>query len=78
MKRGHEPIRMCAVCRRRAPKRELTRYVRPPEGGEPLADENQTRPGRGWYVCSETACQEKFRRFRPPARKRKGEKVHDR
>ena len=36
-------------------------------------DESQTQPGRGWYVCSETACREKFRRFRTGGRKRKGD-----
>lgn len=35
-------------------------------------DEGQTCPGRGWYVCTETACREKFRQYRAGGRKRKG------
>ena len=41
------------------PKQELVRHVLSPQGGEFLVDESQTQPGRGWYVCSETACREK-------------------
>ena len=73
MDRGHVPTRMCAICRRRMPKQELVRHVLSPQGGEFLVDESQTQPGRGWYVCSETACREKFRRFRTGGRKRKGD-----
>ena len=73
MDRGHVPTRMCAICRRRMPKQELVRHVLSPQGGEFLVDESKTQPGRGWYVCSETACREKFRRFRTGGRKRKGD-----
>lgn len=71
MNRGHEAIRMCVICRRRAPKEELLRHVFE-DGDKPLVDEPQTRPGRGWYLCSEHTCREKFRRFRPSMRKCKG------
>ena len=73
MDRGHVPTRMCAICRRRMPKQELVRHVLSPQGGEFLVDESQTQLGRGWYVCSETACREKFRRFRTGGRTRKGD-----
>lgn len=67
----HQPTRMCVICRRRFAKHELIRHVVSPQGGEFLADERQIQPGRGWYVCSESACREKFRRFRAGGRKRK-------
>ena len=57
--RGREPVRMCVVCRRRMPKRELTRYVVTPEGGSKV-DEDGTRPGRGRYVCSDPQCIDRF------------------
>ena len=72
MGRGHEPVRMCVICRRRAPKESLARYVLPPGGEALLADVSRTSPGRGWYVCAAEDCQEKFRRFRAGGRKRKG------
>lgn len=31
---GHVPMRMCAVCRRRLPKRALLRHVLRPDGAE--------------------------------------------
>ena len=78
MDRGHVPIRMCVICRRRAPRHELTRHVLPPNGGEPAAgglqvDERQRFPGRGWYVCADEKCKEQFLKFRAARRKRKGE-----
>jgi len=60
----HVPIRMCVVCRRRRPKRELLRIVRTPEGF--ILDESGKLPGRGAYVCPDNpACWEekKLRRF---------------
>lgn len=67
---GHVPTRMCAVCRVRKPKRELTRYVaapRPDEGeakedeaagaiGGFCPDPAQTLPGRGLYLCGDPKC----------------------
>jgi predicted RNA-binding protein YlxR (DUF448 family) len=54
--RGHVPERSCAGCRRSAPKRELVRLVLP---GNPAAtvavDLSGRRPGRGAYLCRETA-----------------------
>jgi len=60
----HEPVRMCVVCRRRRPKRELLRIVRTPEGF--ILDDSGKLPGRGAYVCPDNpACWEekKLRRF---------------
>ncbi len=65
MARGkHVPIRMCVVCRRRRPKRELLRILRTPEGF--ILDFSGKQPGRGAYVCPDNpACWEekKLRRF---------------
>lgn len=72
---SYEPMRMCVVCRRRIPKQHLMRHVRLPESGKLFFDENQNQPGRGWYVCLEKGCQEKFRRFHPAVRKCEGDKV---
>ena len=65
------PVRMCVICRERAPKASLTRYVRDAQGNLQI-DETQTHPGRGWYLCSNPGCAKKFAKFRPGAR-RKGE-----
>lgn len=49
---GHEPSRMCVICRRRFAKSQLLRHVLSSSGGEGTleADEAQKKPGRGWYV----------------------------
>jgi len=49
------PLRMCAICRKSRPKRELLRLVRTPQG-EVLYDETGKKPGRGLYVCPEKSC----------------------
>jgi predicted RNA-binding protein YlxR (DUF448 family) len=58
-RRGHEPRRTCAGCRASAPKADLVRLVRSPDGGIVL-DPSSRMPGRGGYVhptsmCIETA-----------------------
>lgn len=65
------PVRMCVICRERAPKKVLTRYVRDAQGNLQF-DETQTHPGRGWYLCSNPVCAQKFVKYRPGTR-RKGE-----
>ena len=64
------PERMCVICRRRFPKAELARYVAGPSGM--TFDEEKTMPGRGWYVCSDTGCRNRFAKFRPGVRRKKG------
>ncbi len=62
--RGHVPVRMCVVCRRRRPKHELLRIVVTPEGF--VLDESGKKPGRGAYVCPDRPeCwdEKKLRRF---------------
>ncbi|WP_207262464.1 DUF448 domain-containing protein [Desulfovibrio sp. Huiquan2017] len=62
--KGHHPERMCVVCRERFPKEELTRFVPPEETNEPdfrpVPDPAMTRPGRGYYVCDQARCRERF------------------
>lgn len=73
----HVPMRMCAVCRERHPKKELLRFVAAGSGGTadgPLPDPSQTMPGRGVYVCRRPECMEKFRRF-GSRRKQKGNRA---
>lgn len=58
-----EPMRMCAGCRIRAPKRELIRVVRTPTG-EVVADAREKAPGRGAYICRNVDCFKKIRKSR--------------
>jgi predicted RNA-binding protein YlxR (DUF448 family) len=51
----HEPTRTCAGCGRRAPKRELLRFVA--HGG--ALRRSTAGPGRGVYTCSRLACFER-------------------
>lgn len=65
---------MCIICRQRAPKAALERYVGGPAQAGPEPDPRQTAPGRGFYVCKETRCQEAFLRG-SVKRKKKGQRV---
>ncbi len=67
----HTPIRMCALCRQRFAKVELARYVLDVQG-HLVRDERLIMPGRGWYVCSHTACMDRFSKFKPGMTRRKG------
>ena len=67
------PVRMCVICRRRYPKQALQRHVVVEGGLE--GDSTQTRPGRGYYVCSDEACLSKFAKFRPQTRRVRGKKA---
>ena len=58
-----EPMRMCAGCRERAPKKELIRVVRTPEGGL-LLDARDKAPGRGVYLCRRIECLRRARKSR--------------
>ena len=70
----HIPMRMCAICRTRAPKAALKRFTHVSEGADPVPDQKQIAPGRGVYVCNEQRCQEAFSRRRVK-RKAKGQEV---
>ena len=52
------PQRQCMGCRERKEKRELIRVVRAPDGTVSL-DFRGKAPGRGAYICPNTACLKK-------------------
>ena len=54
MKAKHAPIRTCVGCGQRSPKEELIRVVM--VDGALRVDEAGRLPGRGAYLCPETAC----------------------
>ena len=56
-----DPMRMCAGCRERAPKKELIRVVRTPEG-RLLLDAGAKASGRGAYICRKAECLKKARK----------------
>lgn len=53
----HQPLRTCAVCREVHPKRSMTRLVRRADGSVAI-DASGKAPGRGTYLCDQTACHE--------------------
>ncbi|SDN34015.1 hypothetical protein SAMN04488516_101454 [Desulfonauticus submarinus] len=75
MKKRHVPIRMCIICRKKAPKKELIRFVCIIENNKKklIEDIKQTKPGRGFYVCS-PKCKEKLNTFKGWLKKCKGVK----
>lgn len=61
------PERMCVACRTRHPKAALHRYVLGDsvDGSRGfIADPEKVLPGRGYYICNNEKCREKFRRFK--------------
>ena len=69
------PMRMCVGCREMRPKKELVRVVRSAEGQISL-DPIGKAPGRGAYLCPNTACLEHARKTRALERAF-GQKVED-
>ena len=57
------PLRQCVGCREMKPKKELIRVVRSPEGAVSL-DFRGKLPGRGAYVCPDSACLARARKAR--------------
>ena len=57
------PQRQCVGCREMKNKRDLIRVVRSPEG-EISLDFKGKKPGRGAYVCPDSACLQKARKSR--------------
>ncbi len=57
MRKKHVPMRTCVGCRTAAPKRELIRVVRSPEG-EVTLDLVGKSPGRGVYIHPQERCLE--------------------
>ncbi len=60
------PIRTCAGCGRKAPQRELVRFVA--REGELTLDANGGAPGRGVYTCPRLVCFERAETRRAFAR----------
>jgi predicted RNA-binding protein YlxR (DUF448 family) len=50
-----EPVRTCAGCGRKAPKRELVRFV----GTAGELTPGERKPGRGAYTCRRLSCFER-------------------
>ena len=57
------PMRQCVGCREMKAKKELIRVVRSPEG-EVSLDFRGKLPGRGAYVCPDSACLVRARKAR--------------
>ena len=77
MTEGREPVRMCVICRQRFAKSQLLRHVPAVEGtaGNGLeADETAVKPGRGWYVCQNQQCRERFAGMKFRRKSHKGSK----
>ncbi|WP_319780642.1 DUF448 domain-containing protein [Maridesulfovibrio sp.] len=63
----HEPTRSCVICRQRFAKEELFRFVvgKGASDSELIPDEKKVKQGRGYYVCGNEKCLERFKFFRP-------------
>ena len=57
------PQRQCVGCREMKDKKSLLRVVKSPEGTVSL-DFGGKKPGRGAYVCPDSACLKKARKSR--------------
>ncbi|MBR2906893.1 MAG: YlxR family protein [Clostridia bacterium] len=57
------PERQCLGCNKHAPKSELLRVVRDPDGNVSL-DFKGRKPGRGAYICKSVECLRKVRKNR--------------
>jgi predicted RNA-binding protein YlxR (DUF448 family) len=51
----HVPMRSCAACGQKEPKRQLIRIVRTVEGKVEV-DSTGRKPGRGTYLCNRLEC----------------------
>lgn len=57
------PLRTCIACREEKPKKELVRIVKNAEG-DIFLDFSGKANGRGAYVCSNTACIERLKKYK--------------
>ena len=58
---NHIPVRNCAACRVKLPKRELVRIVRTPHGTIEY-DPTLKADGRGLYWCGRESCLDRIRK----------------
>lgn len=63
LKKRKIPMRMCAGCGEQAPKRDLVRIVRGPDGSVSV-DPTGRKAGRGAYLCPNADCLRKARKTR--------------
>jgi predicted RNA-binding protein YlxR (DUF448 family) len=63
--------RSCIICRTRRQKGDLSRFVMA-EGSVPLEDVKRILPGRGYYVCAQGACRERWLRKAAKFQRRTG------
>ncbi len=73
---------MCVACRQRFPKKELTRYVCPDTTAEletdgPVSDPGMKKPGRGYYVCVQARCRDRFPKMIVGLMKKRKGKLND-
>lgn len=57
--KGHEPVRTCISCGGKQRKKDLIRLIRD-ENNRVVIDESMGGPGRGAYVCKDSACLQKL------------------
>lgn len=53
----HVPERTCVVCRQKADKRQLSRFVRTDDGV--FLDPTGKQAGRGAYLCDSASCRQR-------------------
>ena len=58
------PMRQCVGCRVMKPKKELVRIVRSPDGKVVSMDFQGKLPGRGAYICRDSACLARAKKVR--------------
>ena len=73
LSRKEGPVRMCVICRRRLPKNDLLCMVRRTwhkeqdlsgdDNDRLLEEYRQNKSGRGWYLCRDSRCLEKMKRY---------------
>ena len=69
----HVAIRTCVVCRQRFPKRDMLRHVRTEGAGNGCEEDlAQIKPGRGVYICSDSACRRIFSEGRGKRKRKEG------
>ncbi len=57
------PLRMCIACRELKEKREMLRVVKNSEG-KIFLDFSSKAQGRGAYICNNTECVKKLKKYR--------------
>ena len=71
-------MRMCVACRCRFAKASLHRYVLSGDrSGNGLEEDIKGRkPGRGWYLCGDPQCHERFLKMKFRLKPHTGSRTH--